>query len=118
MCKSEQGVTVVELLIAMAIVSTVLAGTYRSFISSSKRLIGQNGVVEMQAEARAAMDFMVQELRLAVGTPTISTTVTANDTISFDRVEDAGGSSAINTDRKSTRLNSSHIQKSRMPSSA
>ena len=29
-----------------------------------------------------------------------------------------GGNAGIETDRKSTRLNSSHIQKSRMPSSA
>ena len=33
-------------------------------------------------------------------------------------VEAGTGSTADSTDRKSTRLNSSHIQKSRMPSSA
>jgi Tfp pilus assembly protein PilW len=46
----------------------------------------------MQADGRAAMDFMTRELRTAFGTP-----VVANNTISFDRVEDTGYSSGGNT---------------------
>src|SRR5712692_727199 len=87
MYKSEQGVTLVELLITMAIVSVILAGAYSSFLSSSKRLVLQNDIVEMQTEARAAMDFMVRELRLAYGVPIDSgcssgsnTTTTLKDT--------------------------------------
>src|SRR5262249_13184799 len=90
MCKSEQGFSLTELLITMAIVSVALAGAYSSFLSSSKPLVLQNEVVEMQTDARAAMDFMVRELRLAYGAPALSTTVTANDTITFDRIEDSG----------------------------
>src|SRR5712691_2400339 len=90
MCKPERGFTVTELLIAIAIVSVALAGAFNAFISSSKRLILQNEIVEMQTDARAAMDFMVRELRLAYGTPTISTTTTTNDTITFSRIEDSG----------------------------
>jgi prepilin-type N-terminal cleavage/methylation domain-containing protein len=97
MYKSEQGVTAVELLITMAIVSVVLAGAYNAFLSASKRLVLQNRIVEMQADARAAMDFMVRELRLAYGTPSITTTVTTDDTITFDRLEDTGYSSASST---------------------
>src|SRR2546428_7161266 len=67
MCKSEQGVTMVELLITMAIVTVVLVGTYSSFLASSKGLTRQNDLVEMQTDGRAAMDFMVRELRLAYG---------------------------------------------------
>jgi len=101
MFKSEQGFTMVELLVTMAIISVVLVGAYQSFLSSSKRLVLQNEVVEMQTDGRAAMDFMVRELRLAYPTltyptPSISTTVATNDTITFDRLEDAGYSSGGN----------------------
>ena len=97
MWKSEQGFTVTELLVAMAIFSVVLAEAYSAFLSSSQRLVLQNELVEMQTDARAAMNFMVQELRLAFGTPSITTTVITNDTITFDRLEDAGYSSGGNT---------------------
>jgi prepilin-type N-terminal cleavage/methylation domain-containing protein len=97
MWKSEQGFTVNELLVAVAIFSVVLAGAYNAFLSSSQRLVLQNELIEMQTDARAAMDFMVRELRLAFGTPIITTTVTTNDTITFDRLEDAGSSSGGNT---------------------
>ena len=97
MWKSEQGFTVYELLITVAILGVVLAEAYNAFVSSSRRLVLQNEIVEMQTDARAAMDFMVRELRLAFGTPSITTTVTANDTITFDRLEDAGYSSGGNT---------------------
>jgi prepilin-type N-terminal cleavage/methylation domain-containing protein len=97
MWKSEQGFTVNELLVAVAIFSVVLAGAYNAFLSSSQRLVLQNELIEMQTDARAAMNFMVQELRLAFGTPIITTTVTTNDTITFDRLEDAGYSSGGNT---------------------
>jgi prepilin-type N-terminal cleavage/methylation domain-containing protein len=97
MWKSEQGFTVNELLVAVAIFSVVLAEAYNAFLSSSQRLMLQNEFVEMQTDARAAMNFMVQELRLAFGTPSITTTMTTNDTITFDRLEDAGYSSGGNT---------------------
>jgi prepilin-type N-terminal cleavage/methylation domain-containing protein len=97
MWKSEQGFTVNELLVAVAIFSVVLAQAYNAFLSSSRRLMLQNELVEMQTDARAAMNFMVQELRLAFGTPIITTTVTTNDTITFDRLEDVGYSSGGNT---------------------
>jgi len=97
MWKSEQGHTVNELLIAVAILSVLSAEAYNAFLSSAQRLVRQNAIVEMQTDAQAAMDFMVRELRLAFGTPTITTTVTTNDTITFDRLEDAGYSSGGNT---------------------
>jgi Tfp pilus assembly protein PilW len=97
MWKSEQGHTVHELLIAVAILSVLSAEAYNAFLSSAQRLVRQNTIVEMQTDAQAAMDFMVRELRLAFGTPTITTTVTTNDTITFDRLEDAGYSSGGNT---------------------
>jgi prepilin-type N-terminal cleavage/methylation domain-containing protein len=97
MWKSERGFTVNELLVAVAIFSVILAEAYNAFLSSSQRLVLQNELVEMQTDARAAMHFMVQELRLAFSTPSITTTVSTNDTITFDRLEDAGYSSGSNT---------------------
>ena len=94
---SDKGYTVVELLIAMAIVGIVLMGIYDLAISSSRIYLDQNAIVEMQADGRAAMDFLARELRLAFGNPTISTATTNNDTISFNRVEDTGYSSGGNS---------------------
>src|SRR4249920_445955 len=64
MWKSEQGYTVIELLIAVSILSVLSAQAYNAFLSSSQRLVLQNKIVEMQTDARTAMDFMVRELRL------------------------------------------------------
>jgi Tfp pilus assembly protein PilW len=81
----------------MAIFGVVLMGIYDLVISSTRFYLSQNAIVEMQTDGRAAMDFMVRELRLAFGNSIISTTVTTNDTISFDRVEDTGYSSGGNS---------------------
>ncbi len=94
---SDKGFTVVELLISMAIVGIVLTGIYGLVVTSSRFYLAQNSIVAMQADARAAMDFMTRELRSAYLTPTISTTIAANDTITFDRVEDTGYSSGGNS---------------------
>jgi prepilin-type N-terminal cleavage/methylation domain-containing protein len=97
MLTSDKGFTLVELLIAMAIVGIVLAGMYDLVVTSSRIYLAQNAIVEMQADSRAAMDFLVRELRQSFNTPTISTTTAANDTISFDRVEETGYSSGGNS---------------------
>jgi prepilin-type N-terminal cleavage/methylation domain-containing protein len=97
MFMSDKGYTIVELLIAMAIMGIVIAGLYDLVMSSSRTYLAQNGIVEMQADGRAAMDFMARELRQAFDNPTISTTITANDTISFNRVESTGYSSGGNS---------------------
>jgi prepilin-type N-terminal cleavage/methylation domain-containing protein len=90
MFTSENGFSVIELLIAMAIVGIILTGVYNMAISSSRIHLTQTGIVQMQSDARTAMDFMVRELRLATANPIISSSMTTNDTINFNRVEDAG----------------------------
>ena len=97
MLTSDKGYTVVELLIAMMIVGIILTGIYDLAISSSRIYLAQNAIVEMQENGRAAMDFLVRELRLAFGNPTISTETATNDTIIFNRVEDTGYSSGGNS---------------------
>jgi prepilin-type N-terminal cleavage/methylation domain-containing protein len=97
MFMSDKGYTIVEMLIGMAIVGIVVAGIYNLVISSSRTYLAQNATVEMQSDGRAAMDFLARELRQAFDNPTISTTYTTNDTISFNRVEATGYSSGGNT---------------------
>ena len=57
MLTSDKGFTLLELLIAMAIVGVVLTGMYDLLVTSSRIYLAQNAVVEMQADSRAAMDF-------------------------------------------------------------
>jgi Tfp pilus assembly protein PilW len=81
----------------MAIVGVVLTGIYGLVVTSSRFYLAQNAIVAMQADARAAMDFMARELRSAYLNPVVSTTTTSNDTIAFDRVDDTGYSSGGNS---------------------
>jgi prepilin-type N-terminal cleavage/methylation domain-containing protein len=104
MLTSDKGYTIVEMLIAMAIVGIVIVGIYDLVISSSRTYLAQNAIVEMQADGRAAMDFVARELRQACinptvlcNNPTISTAIANNDTISFNRVEETGYSSGGNS---------------------
>src|SRR5262245_19571096 len=96
MFTNDKGFTFVELLISMVIVGFVLTGIYSLAISSSRFYLGQNAIVTMQADGRAAMDFIVREIRSAFLNPIVSTTTTPNDTISFDRIDDVGYSSGNN----------------------
>src|SRR5215813_7261560 len=60
MLNSEQGFTIIESLITMAIVGIVLTGIHNLAISSSQLYVAQNAVVQMQADGRAAMEFMAR----------------------------------------------------------
>ena len=97
MSHRHEGFTVIELLIAIAIMGLVLPALYQFFLVASTEFVAQNGIIQMQSDARAAMDVIVRELRHSYGTPALSTTVTPNDTISFHRVEDTGRSTGGNT---------------------
>jgi len=95
--KSESGYSMTEVLISTALGGIVLAGVFDLYVSSSNSILGQTNEVQMQAETKSAMDVMGRELRLMYGSPTITTTTTANDTISFVRIEESGYSSGGNT---------------------
>jgi len=60
-----RGFTIVELLIAMAIASIVAMSGFALFNSSNKSYMVQEGVGEAQQNARAGMNRVMQDLRLA-----------------------------------------------------
>ena len=59
------GFSLVELLIAMAIGLVVLSAMYSVFTIQNKTFSKQEQIVEMQQNARAAMDMMSREIRMA-----------------------------------------------------
>jgi prepilin-type N-terminal cleavage/methylation domain-containing protein len=64
--KREQGMTLVELLVALVISGLLLAAAYRTFISQQKTFVVQDQVVDMQQNMRAAINRMTTDIRMAV----------------------------------------------------
>lgn len=63
--KSNRGFTLVELMIAMAIGALVMASVMTSFLSQHRSYLAQDDVVEMQQNARVAMDMLTRDIRSA-----------------------------------------------------
>lgn len=61
----ERGFTLVELMIAMAVGGIVMAAVMTAFLSQHRSYIAQDEVVEMQQNARVAMDMLVRDIRSA-----------------------------------------------------
>jgi len=66
----EQGFTLVELLVAMAIALVVIGSISSAFVSQRKTFAAQEQVNEMIQSARAAMDIISRELKMAGYNPT------------------------------------------------
>jgi prepilin-type N-terminal cleavage/methylation domain-containing protein len=63
--RNDRGVTLIELLIALAMSSILMAGLYRVFISQQKTHTVQEEVVDMQQNVRTAIYRMISEIRMA-----------------------------------------------------
>ena len=63
--KGSSGVTLIELLIALAISSILIAGVYRVFIYHQRTYATQEQVADMQQNVRVAMNRMIREIRMA-----------------------------------------------------
>ncbi|HID70354.1 MAG TPA: prepilin-type N-terminal cleavage/methylation domain-containing protein [Desulfobacterales bacterium] len=63
--KSEKGFTLIELLVALAILGGILTGVVFMFTSTSRYHTGQEMMVEVTQNIRAAKNLMVDELRSA-----------------------------------------------------
>ena len=64
------GFTLIELLIAMAVGLIVLGAMYGVFTMHNKTFSNQEQIAEMQQNARAGMDMMTREIRMAGYDPT------------------------------------------------
>jgi Tfp pilus assembly protein PilW len=109
MIRSEKGYSMMEVLISTALGTIVLAGIFDVWVSSTKSLLSQSTSIQMQTDTKAAMDYMIRELRMAQtaypSTPlAITTTLANNDTITFAKAEDSGYSFPGNTNTSTTLL--------------
>ncbi len=62
---NKKGLTLIELLVAMAITGIVAGAIFTAFQSQQKGYLIQEQAAEMQQNLRAAMDFMVRDIRMA-----------------------------------------------------
>lgn len=60
-----KGFTLIEILITLVITSIVMASIFSVFNTQSKSFNSQQQVTEMQQNARAALDMMTREIRMA-----------------------------------------------------
>ena len=65
MVRKNEGVTLVELLVALALSGILMAALYRVFIGGQRIYTVQEQVVDMQQNARAAIDRMTREIRMS-----------------------------------------------------
>ena len=63
--KRQDGVTLIELVIALAISGVLIAGIYRMFIHQQKSYATQEQVADMQQNVRVAINRMLREIRMA-----------------------------------------------------
>jgi prepilin-type N-terminal cleavage/methylation domain-containing protein len=93
---NKRGVTLIELLVALAIAAVTLAGIYRVFIFQSKTYALQDQVVEVQQSVRGAMDIILRDLRMTgfdddnpastvtVATPIVTPVQSNSITVSYE----------------------------------
>lgn len=60
-----RGFTLVELLIAMAVMMGMMAAAFSLFVAQDKAYFTQNAIAETQQNARIAMDLISREIRMA-----------------------------------------------------
>ena len=94
--KNQNGFTLTELLVALAISGVVMAGIYSAYYSQQKSYITQEQVAAMQQNLRVAMYYMEREIRMAGCDPTgnagAGIQAISNNTINFtlDITDDVG----------------------------
>jgi type IV pilus assembly protein PilW len=62
--KQKEGVTLIELLVALAIFGIVIGAIYRLFIVQTKAYTVQDQAVEVQQNVRSAMEILLRDLRM------------------------------------------------------
>jgi type IV pilus assembly protein PilW len=98
----QKGFTLIELMVAMAVASIVMAGIYTFYRGQLKSHITQEELVNMQQDARVGMYMMTRQIRMAGYDPgnTGATIRTANaGQIAFDSDENDDGVIDVNSER-------------------
>ena len=67
---NDRGVTLLELLVAMAVIGVVMAAIYSVYYSHQKSYVAQEQIVAMQQNLRAAIYIIEREIRMAGYDPT------------------------------------------------
>jgi type IV pilus assembly protein PilW len=62
--KQKKGVTLIELLVALAIFGIVIGAIYRLFIVQTKAYTVQDQAIEVQQNVRSAMEILLRDLRM------------------------------------------------------
>src|SRR5512134_534670 len=62
---NRNGITLIELLVALVISGMVIAGIYRVFILQTRAYTVQDQVVEIQQNVRSTMEILLRDLRMA-----------------------------------------------------
>lgn len=94
MIRKENGFTLVELLVALALTGMVMAVVYKTFASQQKVYVMQEDGSAMQQDLRAAMEIMSKDLRMAGYCPSrpgdagIVTATASTLTFTLDSQED------------------------------
>jgi prepilin-type N-terminal cleavage/methylation domain-containing protein len=79
---NRNGVSLIELLVALVICGVVVAGAYRFFITQTRAYSVQDQVIEAQQNVRSAMEILLRDLRMAgYDDDSIHSTVTITDPI-------------------------------------
>jgi len=79
---NKNGVSLIELLVALVICGVVVAGAYRFFITQTRAYSVQDQVIEAQQSVRLAMEILLSDLRMAgYDDDSIHSTVTITDAI-------------------------------------
>ncbi len=76
--RNPRGITLIELLIALAIFGLVSAASYRLFVAQGRAYVVQDQVGEIQQNIRAGMELLLRDVRMAgydSGSPTSQITV-------------------------------------------
>jgi len=92
--RKNEGVTLIELLVAMAISAILIAAIYRTFISQQKTYTVQEQVVDMQQNVRVAINRMMREIRMA-GFGNVSDVLKLGGVNGFSEVVTPEGSNKI-----------------------
>ena len=107
---NSNGFTLIELMIALALVSIITAGIITSFTGQQDAELSQKQVVEMQQNSRAALYILAREIRMAgydpyggssgAGITNAGYGTSSNDPLTFSYVSDDDGvdNATIDTD--------------------